>query len=70
MTFPRITLTHSKTGVSIAGDLVLESTTDLQVAVDGKVRVFSKTEWTQERRSLRDIIDDLVDIVDKFRPRP
>lgn len=65
MAFSKITLTSK--GVTITGELVLESSTHWQVAVDGRVGVYGKDTWHQSRPDYTSLLGDLSDLLGGFR---
>lgn len=44
--FATVNLKSSSTGATVTGEFVIETPNAWQVAVDGKVRVFEKQEWS------------------------
>jgi hypothetical protein len=45
-TFAKVAFKHNATGAILQGEFVVESSVAWQVAVDGKVRLVMKNEWT------------------------
>lgn len=58
--FPIRHLKSVKTGATVKGELVLEHDLDYQLAVDGTVRAFPKSEWKPDLKGIADLLDDVL----------